>query len=658
MSAAGMTCFPATGRMPGWPRRVLGWAVLLHFAATALWMVPGHFSVDEVGYHWMTKSVAGGWPWYIDNGYEQIPSAELQVAVASTIKAVGGHLHGKFPLGFPLLAAPLYRWIGFRALFVLNAAAFAVVLLLTWRLACRYLEPFWALAACAIWGLATFSWEYSQGAWPHMTALAFSLGGYVLALETAGCAGRQASAAWRALGTGLLLGAGMTVRLDGALFLAAAGLVFLFARPSRFANAAWMLAGTGPAFLALAWDNHRKYGVWQVFSYGPGAIGLRRFQTLALVLLGAGAVALCAHVWKGGSLRRKPGALAAVVLLVCAGLFALGVGPRRLGATLRNSYAVIADMSAMDPQRMEAGMTRTMSGGVRYLGQFKKAVLQSTPYLGLLLAYAWRRLSATDRKPFAPLFLPILALALAYGPTAWHGGLCLNQRYFLPVFPFTSVLTALVLRDLLGEAATRVRRGAPIGWLASLVLVFLLCMAVYAFLAVPPEPFLMRFPLALSVLVAACTVLFYAGPWQGRAFIRATAAAGVGAALGWSAATAFGYDLYAAAQRRKANLHISQTVMPQVERGSLLFVPVFDPFAGLIDRGVRLANPWQDDFQSFRLLIRHHLGKGARVFVATFGRPHLEELRSEGRLDGLLWSERLCANGFLILEINAIERES
>ncbi|MBN1270155.1 MAG: hypothetical protein JXB04_11240 [Kiritimatiellae bacterium] len=619
-----------TGRMGG-PVYVLFGAILLHLAATALVGVCGHLSVDEVGYHWMTKSVADGRPWTIDNGYEETPSPALEVMTASTVKACNGHLHGKYPRGFPLLAAPLYRVMGLRALFLLNALAFAVVLILTWRLACRYLDPAWSLVACGILALATYSWEYSQGAWPHMTALAFALGGILLGLGIPE-EPRRGRGAVRALMAGLLMGIALWVRLDAVLLLGAVALIVLWARPVRLAEAALLGVGAAPALLALALDNHFKYGSWSPFFYGSGVVNMRWSSPL---LTGVAILAV-AMAMRALSHRFPPRVSRSVfVLTVIAAAVALVVvrGPARQAVKwVRNTHAILADMGSLHGGRLEPAMARTASGGVVYIGRLKKALLQSAPYLTLLVALALRRSRAPRGKPVWPLFVPVAVLVLAYGPTAWHGGLCLNQRYLLPIFPFTSVLVTLVLRDLWEAEGHAQRRAMVLACLLALAVVVISCAWLFLARRGLHENIVTGLPALLSLLVGAGGALFGLGAVQKSRALRLSAMAVIGAALGWSIAVAFFYDFRGTAAQRRLNRTISTRVERELPAGSLVFIPFIDAFATLIDRDMMIANPWQDRFETFHRLTAHYRGLGVPVYLVTIS-DQFEMLKGVGILD-------------------------
>ncbi|MFO8083749.1 MAG: hypothetical protein R6U27_05465, partial [Desulfobacterales bacterium] len=139
--------------------------LVLHIAISFFTIIPGHLSQDETLYHLMTKNFIETGSFAIWNGYEEFPSAELVLGLTSVHN---GRIVSQYPHLFPILAGPLYLFLGYRALFLLNTVFFIGVVLLTYGI-CQKLfkDKNMSLNACLILSLATYAWEYSQAAWPH-----------------------------------------------------------------------------------------------------------------------------------------------------------------------------------------------------------------------------------------------------------------------------------------------------------------------------------------------------------------------------------------------------------------------------------------------------------------------------------------------------------
>lgn len=614
----------------------LGLLLLLHAAAHTLLLVPGPLSVDEVGYHLMTRAVAAGTPWEIWNGYDELPCQELEVTVARTVIAHDGHLVGKYPPLLPWLAAALYPHFGFRSLVLVNIAAFTVALWLTWSIANRYLRAPWqALLAPLVLGLTTYAWEYAQGAWPHGLALMFSTGAFDCAGRAlAAWGGRRSRAvAWRwALGSGLLLGLGSLARLDVFLFIAVVGTMLLSASPPAPRLLAAVILGSSVGLLFLSIDNAVRLGIPFPFTYNRSTLELAPYARYAPLFLLFGLVVAVRLSWSkpvGQALRafaaRALATRAARGAVLTVMLLALLLTPVReaLEAHLLGVRDLLLDLASLDPNRREPAMERTATGAVLYFGHYKKALLQSCPYLAALVFLV--RARSTGKKPRPPrwhLVLPLIVLLSAFSGRSWHGGMSLNMRYLLPALPMTSVATVWVLRESL-----------PAGWLSRLTGAALCATVAVLFLrqdwsAGPWTEFLLlTVPLllagTLAVLFLSRALLQSSSPTRALSTFGGIALL---VSMTWASLVALGYDYPAQRRLRAFNQLVSTTAREHVPEDALLFMPLIDRFSGLIDvPGVRLANPLQDGFRCFVPLLRHHLSQGRPVYGA-FSAPMWNEL--------------------------------
>ncbi len=245
----------------------LGLLCIAHFLLTFFYAAPGPLSVDEAIYHWMTRSFSERGSLDIWNGYEEFASPELH---HKYIRVREGRLIPQYPSLFSVLALPFYRVFGFFGLFVMNALAFLGVVVICFFTARKLFgDAELALDSCLILILATFAWEYSQAAWPHMFALLFVMAAFYLSIS-AYFSGTRRKSFCLAMASGAIAATGLGLRLDGILVFPALFLPFLFARPARLREVLGLLVGTLPAIAVLSAINEAKFGIFSPFSYGEG----------------------------------------------------------------------------------------------------------------------------------------------------------------------------------------------------------------------------------------------------------------------------------------------------------------------------------------------------------------------------------------------------
>ncbi|MCK6525293.1 hypothetical protein L6R49_28140, partial [Myxococcota bacterium] len=421
--------------------------------------------------------------------------------------------------------------------------------------------------------------------------------------------GALVAAARRPALAGLLFGLGVTQRLDGVLLLPA--LAAALAGPGWGRRAAWASLGAAPPLLALAWSNHARFGEWSLLSYGVSetspAVHVARTAGVGAHLgaLGLGLGLLC--LW--GAARGSAGqgraawgsagraALAALGLGVLA-----AVGAEPCERLARGVYALVIDLRALSLPALEPAMSRGPGGGILYLGNFKRALAQSCPWLVLLLGPLWALLRAGPLAlAQAPLWLMIAAWVGLYGAMGWHGGLGLNQRYLLPVLPAAAILVSPLMRQLAAGREALVALG--------------LVVAAPGVLAVtrltePPSA------LAEQVLYGLPLVLALGLGLSAWARSGAAAALALGLSLGWSAGQAVVIDLNRHRLHREVNRTIAEALGRVVPDHALVLAEVPDPLFGLQDRpGMILASRSPDGGASAPGLIRHHLDAGRPCFA-------------------------------------------
>ncbi len=594
-------------------RRLGAVVAVLAVAQSALLLAlrPGVLSIDEVTYLAMARSAAHGNLLGIDNGSALGLSPELEWGLA---REVGGRLVAQYPAGYALLAAPFYLLLGGAALFVLNTVAFYATVLLTRRIARRVLaSERAALLAAAIFAGATFAWEYGAAQWPHAITMLFTCAAVDATLAAVGPRRRVLA--------GLLVGLATTIRLDAIFVVPALLLVPLVLERQRasWRDAMALLVGLAPGLLLLAITNHVKFGTWMPLSYGPWQGEGSNTGASSYVLLGLVAVLglVAAHVIVRRPERFDRRHLAVVV--VAAALFAVVVPSARAGVLrlIDGLWTLVIDLRHRELDALESALTRSPRGAMIYVGTLKTSLVQSLPYLPLLvLSLAHPR--ARARK--IALALPIAAYVAVFSAFRWHGGLSVNLRYFVPILPLVAVLAADGLAQLarLASGSLRVLRVADLTLLACLAVIIEASVLLHlptAALATR-EIFYLDVPLVLAALLAGAS----AAAWRlkrGRVRRWVASAAFVLAvgALAWAGMTAFGYDAVAVAKVRGRGRELAAEARKYVAPGSLVVVEYADPAALLLEDGTVIATGPNDDFADTARLVERATCGGHRAYA-------------------------------------------
>lgn len=608
---------------------------LVHVGITFWHAAPGPLSVDEAIYHWMAKSFSDSGSLDVWNGYAEFPSPELHHRY---IRAQGDKLFPQYPSLFAIFAFPFYRIFGFFGLFVMNSASFVGVVLFSFLAAWRLFDDIdLALNACLILVLATFAWEYSQAAWPHAIALFFVMAAFFLGVEAYYALNRR-QALLLAAASGAVGTIGLGMRLDGIFVFPALVLPFLFARPWRPFEALMVGLGTIPALVPLAAINYVKFGVLDPFSYGsgPGVQVVSPWPVLAAatVVLFAWACTRPVFTQRLGRMQQASTVgvgIAAILLLLLitpAGIL--------LVRTVADAYIGIVDIRAFPTDVVVA--VRSAGGGVLYVGAHKKALLQSLPYLALLLVPALRMTRRdADFTALAILFLTPMTVIGFYSysiPVHDTGGLCLNTRYFLPGLPFIAILCAYAVRDLQDSAGMPWPAfWIPVAGCVSAALFFVLVRKLAANVNDQEFPLLV-----LPLWMAGALAVFVLGSqvrnlqWA-RLFGKAALVVAV-AAMTWAGVVAIAYDYPAHRFARAVHHFFGEVLLKNVPTDSILFADnkTFAACTAVIDKEkVRIAFPVQDRFEDFQRLLGYQLRTGHRAF-ALFHNKLWEELEARGML--------------------------
>lgn len=609
-----------------------------HILISIFTIVPGYLSIDEATYHVMAKNFSESGGFEIWNGYREYPSPELE---SHFIFARKGRLVSQYPYLYPILCAPFYLIWGYRGLFFINAIAFIGTVFLLYAIAQKLLnDRNLALNACLIFILATFSWEYSQAAWPHATSLLFIMAAfYMFICSFYGKTTR--TALLLALICGFITGLAAGIRVDSIFVLPCFIIAFLFLQPHRPGLAFAVCLGSLPGLSILSATNYLKFGVFSPFSYGRsvessmGLLEIMRYLPFAGLITVAVVVlwVVTRYPVLNASLRRyKRPAIFIIILLIV--VFALIPRVRKtVGNPLNGAYQLIVDFRGRDLDNKEGGLSRSQGGGMVYIGGLKKSLLQSCPYLVVLLV-PFLKIVRHDKKsvPLIILFLiPLFFIGFYSYHNAWHGGMCLNLRYFIPILPFTAILSAFAWREL----------SANLNWqwgsipLLLIFLTSLLFLILYLFLPYinQQEFYCLNLPLIISLLLIILLLGYQRFAKLNWHLVCRTTTAILFIAMVWSGIMAFLYDYTRARNHRQFNLNVLNTAAKVISSNSILFTNWLDPFPGLIEQGkIRIASPSKDNLNDFTELIEFHIQKGHSVY-AVFRPAYWEHLRKKGLLD-------------------------
>jgi hypothetical protein len=474
--------------------------------------------------------------------------------------------------------------------------------------------------------LATFAWEYSQAAWPHITSILFLMGSFYLGVR-AYYHESGFGAAVVAFASGLVAGFGTGIRIDCFLVIPCLLLPFLFSRPGRPLEAMMIALGSIPGLAVLAVTNYYKFGVMTPLSYGTDFNGYTPSIPMEPVLAAGVAVGL---VWlltrpstiefikAVATLLTRAAAVAVLVALILA-LFVVVPQVRQTAkANLSTFYESVVDMRAVDPETRLPSMERSPGGGVVYVGSLKKALLQSMPYLVILAIPLLKiaRRTKESRQLLMLFLVPASVVAFYSCFKCEYGGLCLNYRYFLPILPFTSILVAYSIRELAREW------GIPFS-LPIVAAIALLTPAAYIWLTAGRSVTLqaLEFPILILPLIVAGILLFLLVAGQivrteGGRPIRGAAWLILIVAMTWSGLVAFLYDYLRHSTIRFGNYMTDIHALSKVPPDSL-FVSAFYLGPSLIEGDrIRIALPAMDQAKDLPRLIQFHLNAGRRVFGA------------------------------------------
>ncbi len=600
--------------------------------AFSLWInPPGYLTFDSGTYHYMARTLATTGGFVVQNGYEEFPSKALEVA---QLRVNGGRLVAQYPEVLSVLNYPFYVTFGYPGLLLLNAVAFLGINVLIFALT-RLLfgSAHVSYLAVIVYSFGTFAWEYSHSSYPHLSSTLFILASYyllALAVIKRRAGAGPGIAALCAAGAGLIAGLAVGLRLDSAFAIPGLFFSLLFAGRFLLSELAALAAGLAPGFLFLAVVNSIKFDTWSPFSYGvpsQGGVDLSAYLPVSFAALFLLAVLLV--------LRYGPAAHRTRIVIALAAGLALAVLARPttawkfLSKMADGTFQLVVDLRVRDFDIEEPAQTRTDGGAVVYMGGVKKTLLQSCPYLVFLLfvlADAVRKRKDVESLVF--LCLVPASFVAYYGYFAWHGSIALNMRYLNPALPFLAILSAHAWSSF----GHRIAPLAAFLYSGALLIGLGFLFAITEPSLEEQEVLFLTTPLLIAGAISFFEIL--------RRLGRLPSVAGMAVsyllltAFAWSGAVAFGQDYPTSTQLRRANLDLANVIRPHIRDDSLIVSDMTDCCWKLIDevRDLRLADPLEDDYQSFDALVRFHLDRGRAVYLA-YSPGKFEELFNSGRLN-------------------------
>ena len=198
----------------------------------------------------------------------------------------------------------------------------------------------------------------------------------------------------------------------------------------------------------------------------------------------------------------------------------------------------------------------------------------------------------------------------------FHGGLCLNSRYFYFVLPFTSILCAYAWADISRSYKPRhpVRLAIATAFFAA-TLYFIL--SKWLFTSLNGQEFhQLRVPLFISVVLLLMVICLIWGSQALRRGVIPFLWVGLIFAFVWSGMVAFFYDYPQHRAQRQRNDMVGSITANLIQPNSIVFLTIYpDSFANLIDKDkIRLARPREDKFRDFPALLQFHLDRQRPVY--------------------------------------------
>lgn len=364
----------------------------------------------------------------------------------------GELVYPQYPSGYALLAAPFYKLLGVRGLMLMNALSLAANAFLVFKISARlFKHETVSLSALTIFLLATFVSNYALAIWPHMLALLVWLGAIACAIYGTEATNTRSRALWLCA-AGFVIGVGVNIRVDSILIFAVLFVwLRIFARPADRIAPLILTIGAAPLFALAAWLNHLKFGTLSPLSYGSSA-GATNIQEYRTIIMGGAAILITLSLLNIPAAltltRRKLSDRSLIITGAVAALAVMIVGHGFIWKTLYGIYVLVINLQAHDAY-VQAGVERNEFGQLMFWGYPKKALIQSLPYLPLIVIPLMSFMRGKNVQTTSLCLLAIAAPVSFYALKQWHGGGSYNMRYFIPALPFIAILCAAGMRDII-----------------------------------------------------------------------------------------------------------------------------------------------------------------------------------------------------------------
>ena len=425
--------------------------IIAIMAISAVWIVlalvlvaPAGFSLDDFIYQAMIDAFAKNGSLFVENGYAEHRVDALRNHL---LRDVGGELAPQYPGGWGIVAAPAYLIAGLTGVITINAIACAITLWLVWQTAwSMFQDRRLATYAALFFGLSSFAVDYALAIWPHGIAM-FCVAAAMAAITKDLRKTSVQQVKWLFL-AGLFLGMGLNFRVD-VLFVAAPIAVWLLgSSDSPYRSTMIFFAGLLPGLALSTTINWLKFGIASPLTYGDagGGTAFGYYAQLAPVLLAGISGAIALGSTRIRTLMYQPKAMA---LLSIAGIMLIVFIPALRDLALRvlqGFWILVVDFQALPAPAH--GLAEMEDGTFRMFGLIKKALLQSMPYLAIVILLIPRMVYGPDRSALTLCFLIFGISALPFAYASWHGGQANNMRYFANLVPALVILAAAAFRQV------------------------------------------------------------------------------------------------------------------------------------------------------------------------------------------------------------------
>ncbi|GAB5480154.1 MAG: hypothetical protein Marn2KO_36210 [Marinobacter nauticus] len=626
---------------------------LVVFAAFCVWVQPkGLYVIDEAVQTLVTHEL-------VDHDgsrrlHNDLDLNDLEAYRPTSVRLVNKEwLAPQYPPLYADFAAPFYWAFGVDGLFYMNNFAFLLNLLLVYLIGRRLsLEHSWSLVAVGIYGACSFAIDQAFSAWSHTPSVTGVLAGHygiIHALTT----DRRKVRIIAAFLAGMAVSLAVGIRIEMGLALPVLLAVLLFGRPVRWdAIVAFVLGAAGP-LVWITMINCGRFDYCNPIAYGPQ--DLRRGLldiTYYLPVAGTGMLGLAA-IWglarPGAAEYRKYAWVGGPVILLVAVVVAAIIMPALLDRTLTGIRTVFLDVPAFDISQREASLDAngeaiyhigsavlaSPTGQLLYYGQYKKALLQSLPWLPLALPALLPMIGGARRWPYmaALLLMPVAAIAM-FGYANWHGGIGPNMRYLSIVAPLAAVPVAVSLRWLFArqegekELWGRIRLAIYAGLMA-----LSLAMIAGTWPVTRRELAILVLPLVLSAVLLGALVLAW------RTGMLTVARIMVGVTLAWGMGSGLFRDYGTIFFYRLSGHHAAEAISSALEPKAVIIMVSAEGYflrtvaQGMVEHDATLVQPEKKGAKGFETVLTRYQDSDRPLFMAM-PEEFITIYQDRGLLDG------------------------